>query len=109
LTVISGGEPFEHPQIFEILRRLSNQSNYFRIATGGFIDLTPWIDILKSLSYKKGTLQGISMGTDVLSTRVRHSRWVPTWRKNISLFHPHVHDSACPGGIRRPYIWEQPK
>jgi len=86
LAVLSGGEPFEHPEISEILKNLSKQTIPFRIATGGFVDLTPWINKLKFLSRPTGTLQGISMGTDVLSSRVNHSKWAPIWKNNIRLF-----------------------
>lgn len=49
------------------------------------MDLAPWINKLKLLSRPTGTLQGISMGTDVLSSRVNHSKWVPIWKNNIRL------------------------
>ncbi len=86
LTVLSGGEPFEHPQISEILTDLGKQTNSFRIATGGFVDLAPWVDKLKFLSRPAGPLRGISIGTDVLSSRVDHSKWIPIWKSNIRLF-----------------------
>lgn len=86
LTILSGGEPFEHPEIAEILDTLGCQANPFRIATGGFIDLSPWIDQLCSLSRLRGPLEGISMGTDILSSRVDHSKWVSTWINNLQLF-----------------------
>lgn len=86
LTVLSGGEPFEHPEISEILKKIGTESIPFRIATGGFVDLSPWINMLKFLSRPPGALQGISMGTDVLSSRINHSNWVPIWKNNIRLF-----------------------
>jgi hypothetical protein len=86
LTVLSGGEPFEHPQISTILKDLIKNNSVFRIATGGFVDVFPWINELKALLYPHGRLQGISMGTDVLSSRVNHSNWVHTWKKNLNLF-----------------------
>lgn len=85
LTVISGGEPFEYPFITEILSMSIQYSSSFRIATGGFIDLSPWIEALQSLYHSTNFFQGISMGTDILSARVNHDRWVPIWRKNINL------------------------
>jgi hypothetical protein len=85
LIVLSGGEPFEHPEIAEILMALNKQKKAFRIATGGFVNLNPWINNLKILS-ANGPLQGISMGTDVISSRVNHSNWVPVWKNNIKLF-----------------------
>jgi len=85
LTVLSGGEPFEHPQISEILTNLSKQTTPFRIAIGGFVDLNPWINKLKHLNLL-GSFLGISMRTDVLSSRVNHSDWVPIWKNNIQLF-----------------------
>lgn len=85
LTVLSGGEPFEHPDISEILIFLSEKLTPFRIATGGFVNLSPWIDQLKYLYHRKGSFKGMSMGTDVLSRRVHHSRWIPNWKRNIQL------------------------
>ncbi len=85
LTVLSGGEPFEHPEISDILRDLSKQTTPFRIATGGFVDLTPWINQLKLIASPRRPLKGISMGTDVLSSRVNHPNWVPIWKNNIRL------------------------
>ncbi|MGA8164279.1 MAG: radical SAM protein [Waddliaceae bacterium] len=85
LTVLSGGELFEHPKIKEILEELINSTGPFRIASGGFVDLSPWINQLRTLSDTKRSLQGISMGTDILSSRVNHSNWVPTWVNNIQL------------------------
>lgn len=82
LVVISGGEPFEHPQLAEVLSLSEARSLPFRIATGGFIDLTSWTMTLKNLKF----LQGISMGTDVLSSRLCHSNWAPIWFNNIKLF-----------------------
>lgn len=86
LSVLSGGEPFEHPEIGVILLELYNQPKPFRIATGGFIDLKPWLKILTKLCRQDGPLLGISMGTDVLSSRVRHSNWVSVWKENINMF-----------------------
>lgn len=85
LTILSGGEPFEHREISEILADMGKQTHPFRIATGGFVDLSLWIDELVSLSVPRGPLEGISIGTDVISSRVDHSRWVPIWVDNIQL------------------------
>ncbi len=41
LTILSGGEPFEHPEISKILTSLGKQTQVFRVATGGFINLVP--------------------------------------------------------------------
>lgn len=87
LTIFSGGEPFEHPEISKILLDLRKQKIPFRIATGGFVDLAPWLENLKLLVHPFGTLQGISMGTDVLSSRVKHSNWAHTWKNNIHLLY----------------------
>ncbi len=84
LAILSGGEPFEHPEILKILIELSTTIIPFRIATGGFIELDKWIDKLKELSQSNIAFKGISMGTDVLSNRVLHSNWVPVWQHNIN-------------------------
>lgn len=85
LSVLSGGEPFEHPEISKILVDLQEQEHPFRIATGGFVDLMPWIEKLRSICLANGPFKGISIGTDVLSSRVSHSDWIPIWKSNIHL------------------------
>jgi MoaA/NifB/PqqE/SkfB family radical SAM enzyme len=81
LVVLSGGEPFEHPQIGEILEGLRSSTVPFRIATGGHIDLAPWIEALRFLPKH---FQGISLGTDVLTSRVKNAALAPIWRRNLA-------------------------
>lgn len=83
LAILSGGEPFEHPEIDEILTDLSEVTTPFRIATGGFIMLEPWVDKFKS--FRDTAFRGISIGTDVISNRINHSDWVPIWEHNVNL------------------------
>lgn len=78
----------QHPQISAILEAFTIKKNPFRIATGGFIDLTPWIGLLERLN-REGSLNGISMGTDVLTRRVDSPKWVPIWKNNIELLSQH--------------------
>lgn len=85
LAILSGGEPFEHPDISEILTHLSEIKTPFRIATGGFVDLDPWVNELIYLSNHNNAFKGISLGTDVLSNRINHSDWVPIWERNVHL------------------------
>ncbi len=84
LLIFSGGEPFEHPDILILLQSLSLERKSFRIATGGFVDLSCWVETLKHLHFF-GALQGISIGTDVISSRVNDARWVLPWKRNIQL------------------------
>jgi pyruvate-formate lyase-activating enzyme len=85
LAILSGGEPFEHPEIMEILTKTSDAIIPFRIATGGFVPLDPWIEKLQTLSEQNTAFKGISIGTDVLSNRISHSNWVPIWKSNVQL------------------------
>ena len=89
LIVFSGGEPFEHPEIASILTKLSSEAGLFRIATGGFIDLSQWFDQLKNLLKIPCGFQGISFGTDVVSSRVNDFKWVSIWKNNIIFCHRH--------------------
>lgn len=85
LAVLSGGEPFEHPEISKILNNLSEVTIPVRIATGGFVKLDPWIEQLEILSKQNAAFKGISIGTDVLSNRVTRSVWAAIWEHNIHL------------------------
>ncbi len=84
LIILTGGEPMLHPKISEVLEGFSDSSIPFRVATGGFVDLRPWVHQFKDLK-RKGILQGISVGTDVISQRVSSSKWVNIWKSNILL------------------------
>lgn len=84
LIVISGGEPFEHPAIETILERLCEEKKPFRIATGGHINFDPWKDKLLKLLEKSKGFKGISIGTDVLTTRVNQPHWIPNWKNNLA-------------------------
>ncbi len=77
--VLSGGEPFEHPEILKILTSLPEVTTPFRIATGGFVKFDLWIEQLQILSKQNTAFKGISMGTDVLSNRINQeivNSWV---------------------------------
>lgn len=88
LIMLTGGEPLQHPEIAEILKHFLNSLTPFRLATGGFIDFKPWINQLEFL-YKRHILQGISIGTDVISQRVSSAKWVKIWISNIQLLQNH--------------------
>lgn len=88
LIILTGGEPLQHPELTNILINLSNNHTPFRLATGGFINLNPWIDLFHSL-HEKRIFQGVSLGTDVISQRVSSSKWVKTWILNIQLLQMH--------------------
>lgn len=85
IVILSGGEPFEHPQISEILDQLLAHQIFFRIATGGFLNLNKWVEKL-SFFRKLGLLDGISLGSDVLTSRVKNSKHSEIWKQNIDLF-----------------------
>lgn len=84
LSVISGGEPFEHPDISGILQELTTVSSPFRIATGGFVDFAPYREKLVLLAKSKGGFQGISLGTDVLTQRCPDTHLAAAWRRNLA-------------------------
>jgi hypothetical protein len=65
LVVVSGGEPFEHPEIGPFLQRAAGEAKHLRLATGGHIDLSPFVAALRRMT----NLEGVSLGTDVLSGR----------------------------------------
>lgn len=85
LTVVSGGEPFEHPGIGELLSELVSHSFPFRIATGGFVDLDPWSTRLAELSHCNPNFEGLSMGTDVLTGRCPNPALSKVWTENLRL------------------------
>lgn len=63
LVVLSGGEPFEHPQLKDILKEIRNiKDKIFRLCTGGHIPLKKFFPHLKNMT----NFTGISMGTDIL-------------------------------------------
>lgn len=84
MVIISGGEPFQHPEISKILADFRDSGLMFRVATGGFVDLSAWLEIL-SLLFREKRLQGISVGTDVISSRVISGKWDEIWKHNIHL------------------------
>lgn len=85
LRVISGGEPFEHPEFDQVLEVLQEARAPFRIATGGFVDLKPWATALSQLRAATAHFVGISLGTDVLTGRCARPELSTRWRANLSL------------------------
>ncbi|MGE5086191.1 MAG: radical SAM protein [Bacillota bacterium] len=82
LVVVSGGEPFEYLEIHSFLEDLESGVVPLRIATGGHIDLESFLPKLKKIH----SLQGISLGTDVLTLRVSSDRRLDAvWLKNVYL------------------------
>jgi len=80
LVVVSGGEPFEYFEIHSLLEDLESGEVPLRIATGGHIDLEPFLPKLKKIQ----SLQGVSLGTDVLTLRVSFDRRLDAvWLKNV--------------------------
>lgn len=86
LVVLSGGEPFEHPEIGEILRDLCNVSTPYRLATGNFLDLRRWSQALVELTQTSPGFQGLSLGTDVLTARCADPVLAEIWSRNLMLF-----------------------
>lgn len=83
LIILSGGEPFELPFILfaKYVAMCVACRKYFRIATGGHVDVKPYLHYLK----KNPFFTGLQLGTDVIS-QVRNSfykKHVYTWLQNI--------------------------
>ncbi len=85
MLVISGREPFEYPFLHDLLRIPISQDRSIRIATGGYVDIEPWIGSLKS----HPNFEGISLGTDVLSSRCSRIEHFQTWRQNLETLNKH--------------------
>lgn len=83
LVVLSGGEFFEYDQIEPLLQYLAIVQKKYRIATGGHIDLSPYIALLKQLSIV-GSFEGVSLGTDMI-LRQNNFNKKETWIKNLNL------------------------
>lgn len=81
MIVLSGGEPFEYPHIEELLMEKSGSDKQLRIATGGHKNLSPYLELLKSIP----NLDGISLGTDVMSTRCSDMDLKNIWKNNVAL------------------------
>lgn len=80
IIIVSGGEPFEHPEILSLLGLFSSLTRYtFRIATGGHISLLPYYKQLSSMN----NLSGISIGTDVLIRKNNADKAI--WYANLKL------------------------
>lgn len=80
LLVLSGGEFFEYNQIELLFPYLSASDKKYRIATGGHIDLLPYVTHLKNL---KG-LEGISLGTDIIFRQGSFNK-TEIWIENLNL------------------------
>jgi organic radical activating enzyme len=81
--VLSGGEPFEHPEIEDICSRLTSVGKPYRIATAGHIDLKQFEPILTRNSPH---LVGLSVGTDVF-LRPENQEFLSVWQRNFDLLH----------------------
>lgn len=84
--LISGGEPFEHKKISELivsLLSMKRMQGLVRFATGGHIDLKPYYVLLMK---GKEQLSGISMGTDLwFQEHEVNSEYTNNWLSNLEL------------------------
>lgn len=78
-VTITGGEPLEHPGIQRIVSKLQQLEIPYRLATGGHIDLASYEAIFDSPLF-----MGISLGTDVVSTRNCSDENKAMWEKNLN-------------------------
>jgi hypothetical protein len=83
LVVLSGGEPFEHPELRSVLKLLACHPGRYRIATGAFVPLAPWREELLCLRRENPGFEGISLGTDVLTSRCRDPKLPIIWKENL--------------------------
>lgn len=81
LLVLSGGEFFEYDQLESLFLYLEKSTKYYRIATGGHLDLKASICQLLSLP----GLQGVSLGTDVILRQTSKVK-IENWYRNLALF-----------------------
>lgn len=87
MVLLSGGEPFEleREKFISYIFQCVIHRKYFRLATGGHVDLSPHLSWLQSNIY----FHGIQIGTDVIADG-RDSQaadYYKVWRKNIKLLH----------------------
>lgn len=80
LLVLSGGEFFEYDQVEDLFQYLSASPKKYRIATGGHLDLQPYLVHLKNLC----GLEGISLGTDIIFRQESFNK-IETWINNLNL------------------------
>ena len=90
ITIVSGGEPFEHSLLHEFLTALEKKkTSIFRIATGGHVDLSGRLQEIQKYKY----LSGISFGTDqFFEARQKNNVLKTIWEKNLK----ELNDSEFP-------------
>lgn len=80
IYILSGGEPFESLQTLKkYIQEICNKGSYFRIATGGHIQLRYMYMFLLNMS---GFL-GINFGTDILlrsNNKTAQKNWEYNWK-----------------------------
>lgn len=83
ITIVSGGEPFEHPFLHEFLTVLEKKkTSIFRIATGGHVDLSSTLQEMQKYKF----LSGISFGTDqFFEARQKNQILKTIWEKNLKI------------------------
>lgn len=81
VTIISGGEPFEHKDFKEVILLVDSfNKSIFRIATGGHIPIKSYSTTLSNL----GQFTGISLGTDImLNSRNTNKELKNIWISNL--------------------------
>lgn len=84
LVILSGGEPFEleYSALHKYISMCVICKKYFRIATGGHINIKPYLGLLKSILF----FSGLQFGTDVISrTRnINAESYKDIWKANIN-------------------------
>ncbi|MDR1447513.1 MAG: hypothetical protein LBI63_00910 [Candidatus Ancillula sp.] len=79
--ILTGGEPFESKLLFPAIDKITKSQAYFRIATGGYINLRKfYIRLLNSESNL-----GINIGTDVI-LRLNNDHYTKIWLENWRIF-----------------------
>lgn len=78
VTILTGGEPLESPQLHDWIKCQIRENIPFRIATGGHIALRGW----RAQLWNEPLFLGFNMGTDVLlfGTETQRMVWYENWQ-----------------------------
>ena len=79
IYILSGGEPFENKKkLYYFMDNIAKKSSYFRIATGGHINIRPhYLRILNTPGFL-----GFNFGTDVIFRKENYKSreiWIDNW------------------------------
>ncbi|PJD96468.1 MAG: hypothetical protein CK425_05710 [Parachlamydia sp.] len=89
MILLSGGEPLEYPFLLPLVTALEQVGKPFRIATGGHINIMPFLEILQN----NRLFTGFSVGTDVMAIRRNNNEeFKMQWIENLRI----LSEWGCP-------------